>query len=560
MPSRSSLVSEIQQLLTGERADPRAAQGLFLVPVLMELGLRALIGVGYDAYVMAGSLLVVLATAGALLISADRLSHRWTIVLPVLDILALGCYRLSEPTAIVVAVVFPAIWLGLQYGRTGVLVTAGAMLVSVVLPTLFFQGLPLLDAISRVFQLTLMAVLSSSAVAFVAGLWTTQFEQARNSASRLEVAMADVIEQRRLTRTIVNGVDVGLVAIDATGRFDSTNPRAEEFLRHAFPDGHRAMVGQEGFVFGPDGVTPLSTEDMPTTKAVRGESFRDYLIWVGEVPAERLALAVSSSPYFRNNGEFGGAVLAYHDITELVMASRIKDEFVASVSHELRTPLTSIVGYVDVLLDDTENLPEDARTFLVTVQRNARRLHRLVDDLLSTALQSVATVLDVERVSIADLLERSAVEARKAASAAGLDLEVDTTGAGPALDINGDSERLSQVFDNLFSNAIKYTPAGGRVYGSVVRDGSVAVVRVRDTGRGIPEAEQEKIFTKFYRGSTVLTEAIPGVGLGLAITKTIVDAHGGSIAVTSEPGEGATFEVRLPLAEPPLVPADAARA
>ena len=182
-------------------------------------------------------------------------------------------------------------------------------------------------------------------------------------------------------------------------------------------------------------------------------------------------------------------------------------------------------------------------------------MHRLVDDLLSTALQSVATVLDVERVSVTELLERSAVEARKAAAAAGLELDLDTASGGAKLDINGDSERLAQVFDNLFSNAIKYTPSGGRVEGWVGRDGDVAVVRVRDTGRGIAESEQSKIFNKFFRGSGVLTDAIPGVGLGLSITKTIVDAHGGSIAVSSELGQGTTFEVRLPLAEPPLVPA-----
>ncbi len=554
MRSRSSLFSEIQQLLTGERADPRAAQGLFLLPVIMELVLRALIGVGYDRYFVTASLIVAVATLGSVLIGLGKLSHRWTILLPVLDIVALGIYRFSEPTAIAVAVVFPAIWLGLQYGRKGVLVTTVVVFLSFVLPTLFFLGLTLLDAISRISQMWLMAVICSAAVAFVATLWKAQFDDARNSTARLELAMADVIEQRRLTRTIVNGVDVGLVALDASGAYDSTNPRHEEFMALAYPDGHRGMAGQEGFVYAADGSTLLTSEDMPTTMAIRGEAFRDYLIWVGEVPAERRALAVSSSPYFRNNGEFGGAVLAYHDITELVVASRIKDEFVASVSHELRTPLTSIIGYVDVILDDVDRVPDDAREYLHVVQRNGRRLHRLVDDLLATALQSVATVLDIERVSVRELLERSAVEARKAAAPAGIEFELDTS-VDSQLDINGDSERLSQVFDNLFSNAIKYTPSGGRVEGTVRRDGDVAVVRVRDTGRGIAEAEQGKIFNKFYRSSTVLTDAIPGVGLGLAITKTIVDAHGGSITVTSELGEGATFEVRLPLAEAPLVPA-----
>ena len=555
MPSRSSLVSEIQQLLTGEQADPRAAQGLFLLPVVMELVLRLFVGAGFDAYFIVATLVVAVATVGAVLIGLDQLSHRWTIALPVLDIVALGIYRFSEPTAIAVAVVFPSIWLGLQYGRKGVVITTVVVSATFVVPTLFFLDLSLMDAVSRVSQMTLMAVICSAAVAFVGDLWKAQYEQARNTTARLELAMADVIEQRRLTRTIVNGVDVGLVALDAHGAYDSTNPRHEEFMALAYPDGHRGMAGQEGFVYAVDGVTLLTSAEMPTTKAVQGETFRDYLIWVGEVPAERRALAVSSSPYFRNNGEFGGAVLAYHDITELVVASRIKEEFVASVSHELRTPLTSIVGYTDVILDDSEHLPDDARAYLLVVQRNARRLHRLVDDLLSTALQSVATVLDVERVSVTELLERSAVEARKAATAAGLQLDLDTAKAGPKLDINGDSERLAQVFDNLFSNAIKYTPAGGRVEGSVGRDGDVAVVKVRDTGRGISESEQSKIFNKFFRGSAVLTDAIPGVGLGLSITKTIVDAHGGSITVTSELGEGTTFEVRLPLADPPLVPA-----
>jgi two-component system phosphate regulon sensor histidine kinase PhoR len=257
---------------------------------------------------------------------------------------------------------------------------------------------------------------------------------------------------------------------------------------------------------------------------------------------------VSSTPYPRATGEFGGAVLAYHDITELVQASRVKDEFVASVSHELRTPLTSIIGYVDVILDDLDEVPAEVRAHLVTVQRNARRLHRLVDDLLSTALQSVTTVLDVERICVAEVLERSAVDAATAASAAGLGFEYAGSGIG-RVPIDGDAERLAQVFDNLFSNAVKYTPSGGTVSAGLTCEDGEAVIRVSDTGRGISAAELDEIFTKFFRSDAVLTEAIPGVGLGLAITKTIIDAHHGRITVTSEVGRGSTFEVRLPLAE-----------
>ncbi len=553
MPSRSPLVSEIRQLLTGERADPRAAQAVFLLPVLAELLLRLVVGTGFDGYFVAASLVVAVATAGALLVGAGRVSHRWTILLPVLDIAALGVYRLSEPTAIAVAVVFPAIWLGLQFGARGVLVTSAAVAVCFVVPTTSLLGLTLLDAVSRVTQMTLMAVICSAAVALVATLWRQEFEAARETAARLEVSMTDAVEQRRLIRTIVDHVDVGLVALDAHGVYDSTNPRHEQFLALAYPEGHGGVAGQAGHVFAADGVTPLEHDEMPAVRAVRGESFRDYLIWVGRDPEDRRALAVSSAPYHRNSGEFGGAVLAYHDITELVLASRVKDEFVASVSHELRTPLTSIVGYVDLLLDDADELPETARDHLEVVRRNARRLHRLVDDLLATALQSVSTVLDLQRVSVCDLVERAAVDARKRAVVAGIELDVSVPGGAPLV-IEGDRDRLLQVIDNLVGNAFTYTPAGGRVTVSARPEGEQVVVTVTDTGRGIAPADQAHVFDTFYRAKDVLTASIPGIGLGLAITKTIVDAHHGTITVTSEPGRGAAFVVSLPVAQPPTQP------
>ena len=549
MSSRSALIGEIQQLLTGEHADPRAAQGLFLIPVMAETLLLVLTPAQFDGYFLLGTLIVLVPTLGSVAIGKGWLSDRLTIWLPILDIAALGAYRLSDNTAIGLAVAFPAIWLGLQFGRKGVAITLATVLAMFLFPTLIVFGANQ-EAFSRIIQVTLMAVICAAAVAMTAELWKAQVEETSTSASRLKSAMDAAIEQRRLTRTIVNGVDVGLVAIDAQGAYDSMNPRHEDFMKLAYPAGHGGLAGQVGFVYGSDGITTLIRDEMPTVRAVRGEAFRDVLIWVGEDPAERRALAVSSTPYFRSNGDFGGAVLAYHDITELVLASRIKEEFVASVSHELRTPLTSIIGYVDIMLDESERVPSDVHDHLVTVQRNARRLHRLVDDLLSTALQSVTTVLDLSRVPVVDLLRRSALEASRASATAGLSFEFDVSEAPADLEIQGDAERLTQVFDNLFSNAVKYTPAGGHVSACVVQQNGHAVISVRDTGRGISEAELGEIFSKFFRSKAVLIEAIPGIGLGLAITKTIVDAHGGEIDVSSEIGKGSTFEVRLPVTKP----------
>jgi signal transduction histidine kinase len=238
-------------------------------------------------------------------------------------------------------------------------------------------------------------------------------------------------------------------------------------------------------------------------------------------------------------------VLAYHDVTELMTAARLKDEFVATVSHELRTPLTSIVGYVDVLLEDVADIPSEATPFLLTVQRNARRLHRLVDDLLSDALKLGKAELHLGQISLANVVRTCAVEAEKSASHNGLTFTLD---AGRALlEVTGDAERLAQVIDNIFNNAIKFTPRGGQVGCSLRREGDDAVVRISDTGRGIPPEELEDVFVKFFRSPGVQSDAIPGTGIGLAISKAIVEAHGGSIDLDSMVGVGTTFEIRLPL-------------
>jgi len=326
----------------------------------------------------------------------------------------------------------------------------------------------------------------------------------------------------------------------------SMNPRHQRFMELAYPQGHDGSPDQKGYTFAADGFTELAREDLPTWRAVHGETLHDYLIWVGEDPGLRRAFAVSASPFFTPDGTFDGAVLAYHDVTELMTAARLKDEFVATVSHELRTPLTSIVGYVDVLLEDVAEIPAEATPFLMTVQRNARRLHRLVDDLLSDALKLGRAELQLGRVSLAHVLRTSAVEAEKVAAMNGLTLTFD---AGPgALEVDGDPERLAQVVDNIFNNAVKFTPEGGRIEARIWRDDDQAVIEIADTGRGIPPEELEDVFVKFFRSPGVQTDAIPGTGIGLAISKAIVEAHGGSIDLRSTVGVGTTFEIRLPLA------------
>jgi len=545
MRSRSAFVLGIQQLLGREHADPRIAQYLFLFPVVLDLGLVLLAPhTGLTGWYFVGLVFVAAATALAVGIGRERAPERLTVLVPVIDILGIGLMRVQPESTAGLALAFPAIWLGLQFGRRGVVIAVGAVLVSFAPPYLLRDHST--NDLARWGQGLLITVLCSLVVAMTAELWQSKVVEAAEAQRMLERAVADSAEQRRFNEAILKSVDVGLLALDARGRVHSMNPRHQRFMELAYPGGHDGSADQKGFTYAGDGFTELAREDLPTWRAIHGETLRDYLIWVGEDPGHRRAFAVSVSPFFTPQGNFDGAVLAYHDVTELMTAARLKDEFVATVSHELRTPLTSIVGYVDVLLEDVSGIPSEAQPFLLTVQRNARRLHRLVDDLLSDALKLGRAELHLGQISLAHVVRTSAIEAERSAAQNGLTFAFDAGDSG--IEVSGDAERLSQVIDNIFNNAVKFTPRGGHVGCTVTREADEAVVRISDTGRGIPPEELDDVFVKFFRSPGVQTDAIPGTGIGLAISKAIVEAHGGSIDLDSMVGVGTTFEIRLPLA------------
>jgi PAS domain S-box-containing protein len=227
-------------------------------------------------------------------------------------------------------------------------------------------------------------------------------------------------------------------------------------------------------------------------------------------------------------------------------ADRLKDEFFALVSHELRTPLTSIIGYLELVLEDADQLEPTTGRFLQVVERNSRRLHRLVGDLLFVA-QVEAGRLSLDRTAVpVDRVVSECVEAaRPRAEEAGVALSATV---GPVGHCDGDPDRLGQMLDNLVSNAIKFTPEGGSVDVALTSRRGRALVEIRDSGVGIPADEQDRLFQRFFRSSTATERAIPGVGLGLTISRAIADAHDGTITFTSEEGRGTTFRVDLPLA------------
>jgi PAS domain S-box-containing protein len=225
---------------------------------------------------------------------------------------------------------------------------------------------------------------------------------------------------------------------------------------------------------------------------------------------------------------------------------RLKDEFISLVSHELRTPLTSIRGYLELLLDGgAGELTDDQSRFLSVVDRNSKRLMHLVGDLLFLAqVEAGKLQLELGEVNLDDVVSESVEAAKPIADERGIDLR---TSLEPTPSLLGDRGRLSQVLDNLVSNAIKFTTDGGSVEVRLSATGDEALIEVVDTGIGIAAEEQAQLFDRFYRSSEATERAIPGTGLGLTIVKAIVERHEGTIEVESAAGRGTTMRVRLPV-------------
>ncbi len=229
---------------------------------------------------------------------------------------------------------------------------------------------------------------------------------------------------------------------------------------------------------------------------------------------------------------------------EAERANRLKDEFLAVVSHELRTPLNAISGYAGLLRSD-DALAAEPRQWADVIERNARALARLVDELLDvSAIVTGVLRLDVGRVPVADVAAKAVQGMRPEAEAKGVRL---TFAGRDGAEVKGDAARLTQVVNNLLWNAIKFTPAGGRVEVNVGRVGSTVEIRVNDTGEGITPEFLPHVFERFRQQDASTTRRHGGLGIGLAVVKHLVELHGGTVrAESAGAGRGATFVVELP--------------
>jgi PAS domain S-box-containing protein len=367
----------------------------------------------------------------------------------------------------------------------------------------------------------------------------------REQAEQLGAMLKQQQVEATKSQAILEGVADGVMVTDAEGKVILFNAAAERVLgvsrEEVLGRTTREMLG----LYGTEGRAWLDAiEEWAANPA-------DHV--PGDFTAERVQIgdrvvSVHISPVIMGS-EYLGTVSVFRDITAEVEAERAKSEFVSTVSHELRTPMTSIKGYTDLLLmGAVGELTEQQRHFVSIIRNNADRLTALVNDLLDISrIESGRIELHMKPVAIQDVVDQVTSSLQPRASSRDLTLKVDVDPNLPA--VWGDSDRIAQILVNLIGNAIQYTPPGGEIAISARVRGEKMEISVADTGIGISEENQRKIFDRFFRADDPLVQETPGTGLGLPITASLVEMHGGEIWVESELGEGSTFTFTLPLAE-----------
>ncbi len=378
----------------------------------------------------------------------------------------------------------------------------------------------------------------------------TELGQALNeTAAHLDGTIRALTDERNRSAAILRSMVEGVAVIDVKGRLVFCN---RAFLQILGLDAAASYEGRPLLeVIRQPGLLEVIREALGGSEAVQSEVTigtvqpRNFAVTAAPISAlgardDRSALAVSERPR-------QGAVMVLHDISELRRLERVRRDFVANVSHEFKTPLTAIQGFAETLLGGALEDKENNRRFLEIIRDHSVRLARLTDDLLKLArIEAGKLDLEFRPISLADIVGPCIDTTRLKAARKELALEIDSSAGWPV--VRGDAANLREALQNLLDNAVQYTPPGGRVSVRVAVQDRQAILSVKDTGIGIPQLEQARIFERFYRVDAARSRDAGGTGLGLSIAKHIVEAHGGRLWVESAVGQGSQFHFTIPLA------------
>lgn len=359
-------------------------------------------------------------------------------------------------------------------------------------------------------------------------------EEFNRMSTQLAERIGRLSEERNKLVTIVSTMTDGIIITNAEGEVGLINPAAENIFQ-LHPG---KAIGRPFIEISRDYELTLVLE-----QTLRTGKQQNKMIEGGQ-PKRLLRMVVTPLPY----AERKGGLVVLQDLTELRRLETMRRDFVTNISHDLRTPLASAKALIETLQEGAIEDPIAARGFLEKANAEIDRLTQLVQELGELSrLEAGEATLQKELKDIEPLLRRVARRLQVQADRAGLELTVDVPEGLPEVWL--DEERIEQVLVNILHNAIKFTPPGGRIILSTQSDGKMLSVSVTDTGIGISAKDLPRIFERFYKADKARSEE--GIGLGLAIAKHIVQAHGGDIRAESTEGKGSTFTFSLPVLTKP---------
>jgi len=358
---------------------------------------------------------------------------------------------------------------------------------------------------------------------------------------RLAEQFSQLEQDRQQLRTVLSSMVEGVLAIDAEQQILFANDRA----RHLLDFGASNVVGRRLWEVVRHRPIQEAVRSALESGSINGEPVKGREFAWNELEGRILSLHVAGLP----GAPPRGAVLVFHDITDLRRLETIRQEFVANVSHELKTPLAVIQACAETLIDAGADDPAARETFLQRINDQAHRLHRLILDLLTLArIEAETEIFDLQAVSLEKAVRSCLERHRTLAEGKNQQLVLVPPERREPIAAWADEEAVSQILDNLVDNALKYTPEGGSVRVGWDQADARTFVRVEDTGIGIPEQDMSRIFERFYRVDKARSRELGGTGLGLSIVKHLVQAMKGSVQATSQLGQGSSFTVMLPAA------------
>jgi two-component system phosphate regulon sensor histidine kinase PhoR len=355
------------------------------------------------------------------------------------------------------------------------------------------------------------------------------------TAARLDRTIRSLTEERNLSSAILGSMVEGVAVVNASERLLFANPGFAEILDLDVPPQSGSALVE----------VVRQTELIEAVRQVlNGDPRVETEIVTGTLRQHFFAVTVAAV----SAAETSGAVIVLHDITDLRKLERVRRDFVANVSHEFKTPLTAIQGFAETLLAGAIDDAQNRVRFLEIILEHSQRLARLTDDLLRLSQMDADRLgLEIRGVGVQQFVESCVETAQRPAAERDLRISVNLSSRLP--EIAADRRRLAEVLQNLLDNAIQYTPPGGQIMLSASANGSEVTFTVSDTGIGIPQTDQPRIFERFYRVDVARSREVGGTGLGLAIAKHLVEVHGGRIWVESEVGQGSQFHFTVPIFE-----------